>query len=262
MTEDSSCAAVVGDHLVLVTDLDGTLLAGSEAHRRTLRELVLEEKNRISLVFATGRGIDTIVEILADPLVAAPRYIIADVGATVVRGDTLEPVLPLQHEIAACWPGTDTVLKRLAGFPSLKMAFPCERRCGFSFHGPALDPAIVAETERMGCSYLVTGDDFVEVLPRGVSKGTTLVRLLAQEDWSCERIVVAGDSMNDLSLFEQDVRGIVVGNAQPRLVERVAGRPGVFFSTVPGAGGILDGLAALGLEVASRTDSAEDVRWP
>lgn len=102
--------------LVLATDLDGTLLAGTHEARRRIRELFSGALPEATLVFVTGRGLETVIPLLSDPTVPRPHYIIADVGATIVDAD-LRPVEPLAHEIAARWPGSQAVLKALADFP-------------------------------------------------------------------------------------------------------------------------------------------------
>lgn len=114
--------------LVLATDLDGTLLAGTQQARRRVRGLFSGGLARARLVYVTGRGLESIIPLLSDSTLPRPDYIIADVGATVVYGD-LRPVDPLYHEIAARWPGTRAVLRELAGFHLLRrQTVPQERR--------------------------------------------------------------------------------------------------------------------------------------
>jgi hydroxymethylpyrimidine pyrophosphatase-like HAD family hydrolase len=76
-----------------------------------------------------------------------------------------------------------------------------------------------------------------------VSKGATLLRLLVHERLDPDAVVVAGDSLEDLSLFETDLRGVVVGNAEVALKQRAADLESAFLARKAGAGGILEGLA-------------------
>src|SRR5687768_15249659 len=96
--------------LVLATDLDGTLLAGTHGARRRVRDLFAGAcaGARPTLVFVTGRGLETVMPLLSDPTIPSPDYIIADVGATVVDRE-LRPVEPIQHELTAHWPGSQAV---------------------------------------------------------------------------------------------------------------------------------------------------------
>jgi mannosylfructose-6-phosphate phosphatase len=55
-----------------------------------------------------------------------------------------------------------------------------------------------------------------------------------------ERVIVSGDSANDLSMFKQGFPGIVVGNGHPELKD-LRGES-IFQATLPQAGGVLQGL--------------------
>src|SRR5690606_13799536 len=89
--------------MLLATDLDGTFLGGKRVDRLKLYRLIRQNKD-IKVAFVTGRGLETVLPLLNDPLVPRPAYIIADVGATVVHGDTLEPIEPIQSRIEDKWP--------------------------------------------------------------------------------------------------------------------------------------------------------------
>jgi glucosylglycerol-phosphate synthase len=237
--------------LVLATDLDGTLLAGPQEARRRVRELFGGALEGAKLVFVTGRGLESVMPLLADPTIPTPDYIIADVGATVVHGD-LRPVEPLHHEIAARWPGSQVVLRALAGFPQLeRQSVPQERRCSFLAGAPAVSPGLRAAVEELGCELLFSAGRYLDVLPRGVGKGPALRRLAQVAGFDLAHVVVAGDTLNDLSLFESGFRGIAVGGSEPALVAKVKRMKHVFIADDQGCGGILDGLAHHGLRAAN-----------
>jgi len=233
-----------GDGVILATDLDGTFLGGSADMRRKLYTLLRELPESV-VIFVTGRGLRSIDPLLEDPEVPDPRYIIADVGATVVDGHTLEPVQPLQDGIEARWPGTERVRKAMGAFPELVYQdVPQERRCSYLVEGgrvPEGLPAVVEE--ELDCDLLLSVDRYLDVLPRDVSKGNTLLALLEHADLDHERVVVAGDTLNDLSLFECNLKGIVVGGAEAELCARVRDiGPGGYLAEADGAAGILEGL--------------------
>ena len=58
--------------LVLATDLDGTLLAGPQEARRRVRELFGGGLEGATLVFVTGRGLESVMPLLADPTIPTP----------------------------------------------------------------------------------------------------------------------------------------------------------------------------------------------
>lgn len=238
------------DGFLLATDLDGTLLGGSESQRARLFAFLRRNRERVLIVFCTGRGLETILPLFTDPVVPHPDYVVADVGATVVHGDTLAPVCPLQSEIVSSWPGSNRVLERLRGFGGIALQDnPQERRCSFYFEDEAsVSDGLKQAVEDLGCDLIVSAGRYLDVMPRGVSKGATLTALLRYLGIDPAHVLVAGDTLNDLSLFRAGFKGIVVGGAERALIRQVAGRPRVYLAREPGAGGILEGICHYGCE--------------
>ncbi len=237
--------------LVLATDLDGTLLAGTQEARRRIRDLFSGGLTNTRLIYVTGRGAESVIPLLSDSTLPQPDYIIADVGATVLHGD-LRPVSPLHHDIAAGWPGTQVILQRLAKFPLLRrQTVPQERRCSFFVNEDGISDELRAEVEALDCDLLYSAGRYLDVLPRGINKGNTLRQLALAEGFDLDSIVVAGDTLNDLSMFATGFKGIVVGSAEPELVDRVRKLPRVFIAQDEGCGGILAGLEHHGTQIES-----------
>jgi hypothetical protein len=59
-------------------------------------------------------------------------------------------------------------------------------------------------------------------------------------------VLVAGDTLNDLSLFEEGFSGVVVGGAEAALSEATRSFEHVHHAEAPGAGGILEAARAIG----------------
>ena len=235
--------------MVLATELDGGFLGGSAEDQRRLYQ-VLRSTPDARLIFVTGRGLERVLPLLSDPRIPNPDYIIADVGATVVHGSTLEPVQPIQAEIERRWPGTHRVLEALSGFDFLqRQEVPQERRCSFLTEEDRIDVDLRGVVSELGCDLLFSAGRYLDVLPRGVTKGSTLRALLAHEGLDEDSVVVAGDTLNDLSLFECGLKGIVVGEAEPALRQKVSENGGTdtYIAVRPGGGGILEGLREHGL---------------
>ena len=139
--------------LMLATDLDGTFLAGSPAHRQQLYRLV-DRHPEIRLTFVTGRGLEAVMPLLSDPSLPRPDYVICDVGGTVVDGRTLQPIQPLQTRIDRRWPGEHAVATEMAGFRGLvRQDVPQERRCSYFCEPDALADVradIEATAKRLG----------------------------------------------------------------------------------------------------------------
>ncbi|MYS84791.1 trehalose-6-phosphate synthase [Embleya scabrispora] len=232
---------------VLVTDLDGTLLGGTDAERLRLHG-ILSRHPEITVVFATGRGLASVRGVLADPLVPRPRWIVADVGASVADGRDLSTVTDVQSRLREGWPGAARVRDALSGFPGLtyQHGVAQDGRCSFHLSPQDLTGELVSAVAALGCSWAYSADRYLDVLPPGASKGAAVEALARAQGWVVADLLVAGDSLNDLSMFAIGAHGVVVGGAEPALDRAVAGDERVYRTEHHGAAGVVAGLRDLG----------------
>lgn len=230
-------------NLVLATDLDGTFLGGSHDHRRSLYTHLCERED-VLLIFVTGRDIGFIAELIARPGMPRPHYIIGDVGTSIYDGERLEPVAALEAPIAAKWGEANSrVMALLEGEPGITLqSTPFRHRVSYDYDPDRLSPHTVTKVRAAGFDCLLSADRFLDVLPKGVSKGPTLIRLVEALGLDPNTVLVAGDTMNDLSLFQTGFRGVAVGNSEFRLAAAVHRMSNVYCSPMPGAAGIADAI--------------------
>ncbi|MEU3721276.1 trehalose-6-phosphate synthase [Streptomyces sp. NPDC031705] len=233
---------------VLVTDLDGTLLGGSACDRRRLLEALARHPD-IVVVFATGRSLDSVQELLRDDaLVPPPRWIIGDVGASVIDGAHMTRLDALEERLRAGWPGTERVRAALRRFPRLvyQEHVVQDGRCSFHLAPEDLTDDLKAAVRALGCSWSYAGDRYFDVLPARAGKGQALRLLGRTLGWDRRALLVAGDSRNDLSLFHLGTSAVLVGNAESALVSAVPARAGLHRSALPGAAAVLEAMERLG----------------
>lgn len=236
---------------MLVTDLDGTLLGGSRRCRRRFYRWLSLRRERILHVFSTGRHLRSVERLLGQEIglgLVRPHLVISDVGCTVACGTTLKPLPLVVEPIEALWRGCDErvrpLLDGLHGLSAQPVAV--DRRLGYLIEPERLDPGRLAAIEAHGVDCLVSAGRYLDVLPPGVNKGSTLMDLLAWLELDHERVVTAGDSLNDLAMFETGLRGVVVGNAEPQLLAAVRDLPQVHRARAHGCAGIVEGLRQFG----------------
>lgn len=245
--------------MLLATDLDGTFLGGSAADRQQLYQLVARHPD-IKLAYVTGRGLETVLPLLADPSLPQPDYIVCDVGATVVDGQTLQAIQPLQSEIAARWPGDQRVAEAFEPFPVLqRQSTPQQRRCSYFCAREVITQDMHEVAASLDCELLFSADLYLDVLPKGVNKGSTLVALVSHLGLDPDAVLVAGDTLNDLSMFEQGLKGVCVGESEGSLIDRTRGLAHVLHAKQPGCGGILEALSHFGFLGAQSIEAMREV---
>ena len=230
--------------LVLATDLDGTFLGGTEESRTELYDWIAANRGDVTLIFVTGRDLPFVRTLVRDTAVPQPDYVIGDVGTTIAGGDAIEPIAELERPIAERWGDAGArVRAMLDGVPGLRLQqTPFRYRLSYYYDPDVLPPATPDRVRAAGFDCLLSADTFFDVLPRGISKGPTLTRLIAHLRLPAETVLVAGDTLNDLSLFETGLAGVAVGNSEPALRARIAGMGNVHQSQFAGAAGILDAI--------------------
>ena len=229
---------------ILATDLDGTFLGGTADERASLYDWINARRDEIVLIYVTGRSLTTMRDVL-DELPLQPDHIISDVGTAVYAGFRREPLAALEPWLDAGWPvhTLPTVREVLSRHPHLTEQPVVEgRRMSYFYSDLALAERARAELEAKGYDVLLSADKYFDVLPRGVQKGPTLLRALDALGLLRDRTLVAGDTLNDLSLFQTGLQGVIVANREPLLAQAAKDLPNVHWSTKNGAAGVLDAL--------------------
>lgn len=246
----ATLSPLAGRAMVLATDLDGTFLGGTAADRARLYRWIEANRASVGLVFVTGRDPAFIARLCADG-VPWPDFVIGDVGTTIaaVEGGGIVPIAALEAQIAAAWNGAGPrVRAALADAPGLRLQpTPFRHRVSYDMDPATFDPAAVRIVQDMGLDALISDNRFFDVLPRGVSKGPSVLRLVRHLGLSPDRVLVAGDTLNDLSMLECGLPAVAVGGSEAALLRRVAPLSHVHAARAHGAGGILEAIEAFAL---------------
>ena len=236
--------------LVLATDLDGTFLGGSDASRARLYEWIEQNRDTVGLIFVTGRDPGFIRNLTRKGDVPRPDYAVGDVGTTIASvgfDHLLSPIEPLEAEIAEAWGDAggrvQAALHRISGLRLQSTGF--RYRVSYDMDPDRFDATAFDIVAGLGLDALVSDNRFFDVLPRGVSKGPSLLRLLAHLGVPNDRCLVAGDTLNDLSMLSLGLPSVAVGNSEPDLVSALKGRDHVHFASGEGAAGIAEAILAL-----------------
>ena len=232
--------------MLLATDLDGTFLAGDPEDRLSLYQTIAAHPE-IKLAYVTGRSLEAVLPLLADPTLPQPDYIIADVGATLVHGDSLQPIQPLQSTVDARWPGESQVASAIEAFGLERQDVPQARRCSY-FCTPeqAANPELRTIADELGCDLLYSAGLYLDFLPKGVNKGSSLQALADWLELGHDQVLAAGDTLNDLSMLSASFHGVCVGQSEAALLEATRSHSRTLHANRPGCGGILEAFAHFG----------------
>lgn len=236
--------------LVLATDLDGTFLGGSPEERQKFYDYLEENRHRLLLIFVTGRSLEFTLRLYDEKSIKMPRpdYLIGDVGTTVYEGKSLTPVAEVQNWIADLWGNASEFAHQLlTDEPGLTLQpIFAEYRVSYYYKPDKNQERIVKKIHDAGFQCITSADKYLDILPPGVAKGSTLLKLMDVLKIHPQQVITSGDSLNDLPLFETGLKSIAVGNSELKLVEKIKNLKNVYYSEFPGVAGIWDGIQYYG----------------
>ena len=229
---------------LLVCDLDGTLL-GDDRALADFADWYAGAKALFRLVYASGRFVDSICESINDSQLPDPDAIVGGVGTQIY--DVLAGrQLPMWPPSTLEW-NPDQVRAVCASHAEL-IPQP-EHLLSFykvSYYGVELDQLFLANLEHQlaaagqRVTIVYSSNRDLDILPAEANKGSAIAHLSSHWKIESRRVIVAGDSGNDLAMFEAGFRGIVVSNARQELLSLDA--PDVYHASAPYAHGVLEGL--------------------
>jgi sucrose-6F-phosphate phosphohydrolase len=257
---------------LFASDLDGTLLGKADAALRfTATWERLSKKQRPLLCYNTERVVDDARAALNAWGLPTPDFMLTGSGTTVLderKGKRLKDFSDV------VWEGADLKAAERIVAEQTEAARKPERYQGrfkltWWWHDAspedvhALEEALKEAKLDLRVVYRDQRD--LDILPQIANKGYALRWLLRHVDIRNRDVVVAGDSGIDTVMFTlRGVRGIVVENAQPELLEGILGRD-VYQAREPFADGVLEGLKHFGVIEgieAAQAVSAEELPAP
>lgn len=246
---DSANRPVSSKVSLFCSDLDDTLLGNPEASGRFRQAWEnLPQASRPLLVYSSGRFVQDVIDLLSTQILPWPDYIIGGVGTQVYDGRQKRPVRVYSLQFRENWQ-LDVIEKIVRELPGI-IRQPPEflHRFKSSWYLYEATPETITSLEQrlaaagQNVCVVYSGRRDLDVLPAGAGKGSALGWLCTSLNIPLSSVLVAGDTGNDASMFLlPDVRGIVVENAQPELIEALVKVP-TFNATKISADGVLEGL--------------------
>ncbi|MBX0316550.1 HAD family hydrolase [Planomicrobium glaciei] len=223
---------------MLATDLDGTLVGDPDGLQQLL-EFYEEQVYDVSLIYITGRYFDSALSLIEEENLPVPDILVTDVGSSIYIGNSFDKDLEWQKRIKANWM-PDEIHAIAATVPGLtKQPMFLENRCSYYV---ADEKPVEEFRNKLAASgiphkLIFSGGKDVDIVPEESGKGRALQYLLDKYKVEDAKLLVAGDSGNDLEMLTLGFPSVIVGNAQPELLESDE-HPRIFRAKKGFAGGI------------------------
>lgn len=230
---------------LIVTDLDNTLTGDAESLTRFI-DLVRSHEN-IGFGIATGRRLDSAMELIEELGLPRPDLIDTDAGTQLHYGEKLTPDRSWRKSIGYAWKPKE-IREALDPLPGLfRQAEKNQSEFKISYEVDTEKGPSVARIRKIlreagvRAKVVMSLDMYLDVIPvRGGSDLSTR-HVLWKWGFAPEHVLVAGDSGNDAGMLLGRTLGVVVGNHSEEL-ERLRNCPRVYFAEASHAAGILEGI--------------------
>lgn len=235
---------------MLISDLDSTLIGEREA----LQELLNWLRTQVGAVgfgIATGRTLESALELLEQWCVPMPDVLITAVGSEISYGPALRSDSGWANHMRYRW-RRDALADVLAAVPGLRLQ-PEENQRGFKLSYevsarqlPPLEHLYcLVRARNLHARLVYSRQESLDVLPVRASKGHAVRYLANKWDLPLSSFLVAGDSGNDAEMLKGETLAVVVGNHGSELLG-LCDLGQVFFAARHCAGGIVEGLEHYG----------------
>jgi len=233
---------------LLVSDVDDTLI-GHEQGLIELIELVQSSQGQLILAVNSSRPHDSVMGTMRSlPGGFMPKAVITALGTEIA----------IDGEMLTDWQDRFASFKREVVDEMMTGRFELEPHRDemqtlfkASFYLTQNDPVseiveAVTSLEMPLRTIVSHHDTDLDVIPECAGKGTATLELAKQLGIDPDHVIVAGDSANDVLMFNAVDRAIAVGNARDEL-RKVADPSKTFFASRPQSAGIVEGLQHYGV---------------
>jgi sucrose-6F-phosphate phosphohydrolase len=228
---------------LLVSDVDDTLL-GNDAALQRLNRALETSPHPITLVYNSSRPCASLRKSLAqNPSLMTPDFLAGALGTELEDLRAGSPLHAYAVLLSDGWhrEKISVIMERMG-----LVSHPAEYQTPFkaSYHVP--HPELFHRARRqlksagLNAKLIFSSRKNLDIIPARAGKGAVVRFLRARVAVPGGRVVVAGDSGNDLEMFVRHYRGIVVANADPDLKNLTGSH--IYHAQAAYAAGVLEGL--------------------
>lgn len=233
---------------LLASDVDDTILGDANALGQLARVLS-NHRHQVIISYNSSRPCASVrASLVAHHGIPEPDYIIGALGTEIENWRSMQLDLKYSEHLKAGW-DRESIARLMdeLGFQPHKDEYQTAYKASYHVSDAADYQKVLDQigAKHLRAKVIYSGGVNLDLIPQNADKGLAVVYLRDQLDLPFERVVVAGDSGNDLDMFSHNFKGIVVGNADEDL-KKLSG-PNIYRARATHAQGVLEGLRYWGV---------------
>lgn len=231
----------------IFTDLDQNLL-GNPASLKQFIEVIRGKRKDASFCIATGRRLDSALQILKRYNIPQPDALITSIGTDIHYAPNLTRDTAWREHIDYMW-SPRKIRQLLDDMPGLSLQPKNEQgEFKISYY---YDPVKAPDTDEinqlllqndLSVNMMFSFGQFLDFIPARASKGLALRWYAAQWGIPIEHVLAAGGSGSDEDMMRGNTLAVVVSNRHHEELSELSDIEQIYFTKKPFAEGILDAL--------------------
>ncbi len=235
---------------IFVSDIDNTLLGDNRSLKKLLKYLARFED---SLVFgvATGRTLESTLNILAEKNIPIPEILITSVGSEIYYGPNILQDHGWSSHINYKWQPERIreVMKDISGVELQADENQRQFKLSYNFIPSRFDGIRkirkLMRRNDLHAKIIHSHGRYLDFLPLRASKGLAIRYICMKWGVDFKKVMVAGDSGNDREMLSGGTLSVVVGNFSPEL-KTLPETPTIYFASDRYSAGIIEGMKYYG----------------
>jgi sucrose-phosphate synthase len=232
---------------LIILDIDDTITGDDEGISK-LKNILMGMNNDVGFGVATGRHIESAIDVLKEIDFKMPDVIISSVGSEIYYRNEGEYVYSTSWDahIKNSWV-PDKIRELLGSYEFLELQDDTAQRkhkVSYNLLGSVEDlhrAAEILRNNKIKTNLILSHNIYVDLLPYRASKGRAIRYLSYRWNIHLDSILVAGDSGNDEDMLIGELYGVVVGNHTEEL-QKLRGKRRIFFASQEYANGVIEGI--------------------
>ncbi|MCZ6614220.1 MAG: HAD-IIB family hydrolase [Chloroflexi bacterium] len=248
MGGESSERDVQAERWLLAFDLDNTLI-GDDSALYSLCDALQACDISVALVYNSSRPCASLRETLRKiPQLPTPEFLVGAIGTEIEESFPGRELIEYRDEIKEGWDRVAVAaLMSDMGLEAHVAEYQGRFKASYYVWEKDMYALAVKRLREAGiqAKTIYTEGKNLDVIPSRAGKRAAVTFIQRKLDIKDSRVIVAGDSANDLDMFTAPFKGIVVANASDELKRLDSDY--VYHAQLPHAGGVLEGLRFWGI---------------
>lgn len=235
---------------ILVSDIDGTLLNDG---RKTegldrLRHLLLKHRDDVALVYATGRSLDSVWQLVQSDVLPLPDAIAPSIGTEIWFPNWKQSDKVYETLVSQNWDRGKvlTIASQIPGLTLQSDDMQTPHKVSFEVRRlqKVMDLRMLLESRGIHANIIYSCGKYLDVLPAKAGKKAAVTYLSQVWRVPPDRILTSGDSGNDIDMLTNPVTSnVLVANAENEMAAIRLSRH-VYQANRAFAAGVLEGTEA------------------